>query len=1056
MTPRAGGHGVLSVCGPCLVLPKLARRGRRHHHDVWSGNEMRGYHVVQLRPHGNGPIEVEVIVVRSKPLGYDLILGMNGIAALGGVMVTGGRCVRFGLDDPGVCAAAEAGISIREKDFTATYCPSTRSWTAAWKWSDAGEPGVLRNTRIREKIRQGEMDISDKSHEAAVTKMKRRQWLPIGVDVRIEIDYYFGFVTGRMRRRATGGPVALEALFGWVARGRASPRWTAEVGTFLANSEKSADVSWRKTGRIDAVKIVPEKDVPEGNKEALEKREETSMSGVEKSQVSLPRCSGQRGLPNVVKRTSRQLAGERGMKKAQNGPHGYRIWGESPSRQSELASTRDDAADPRHSTIKRNAAWVWQTSVHRQRSVSRHQSAKGKHGDAERTEGELHWTEVTRKPLVKEVNTDTPVSTGHPAVPPGRHVWTETRICHRHWGTLPTEEAQGSRWRAAEAQKAQLAELPSRNERPPYTKTPTSGEGLVLPSVVDGHMVASLESEASPRHAATALEEDRRRAHRDPGAVVTPSTGSEEVDGMCRCTPGKPGEVSDVTWPRAGAQKSRVRQEQNPRNANQIAIWASGGSESGSAPEIASAPAASELPIGGSRRVDCGAADPGPIYRARMRAARHNTCLQYWLSVLPVFQRDELGSVDEPSRSATEGRSSEGLIRTVVKGIRITVRDNGNSSGKRGGRAGSNRTDDTDAEMNLQFDTGGSSFNNDRGSNPVEARNEPARESGSLHRVCYDGPVWDDARLRHGDVTGVLVLECRPSTVGGSVAAMGSGNGVDKSLDLRLIPEFDGSPQQSVVELLEKVELVCKLRDISDVASVIPLRLTGGAFAAYLQLNAQERSSIDKVKEALLAAFAADTFVAYDQFVSRKLIPDESPDVFLAELRRLATLFGGVSEKPLACAFVAGLPENGPGERSPTAPPGQRCFECGGPNHFARDCLARRQDGDPEKRAWDRGISASLLSPRPLTEALPAVRMNVGGIRRRVLVDTECSVCVAHASCCRSCDSGLIEATRLRPHTGHERYSSARRRDGDRRTMCAVWTGRPGSLRGRRSRDQYP
>ncbi|KRY24030.1 hypothetical protein T12_15274 [Trichinella patagoniensis] len=53
--------------------------------------------------------------------------------------------------------------------------------------------------------------------------------------------------------------------------------------------------------------------------------------------------------------------------------------------------------------------------------------------------------------------------------------------------------------------------------------------------------------------------------------------------------------------------------------------------------------------------------------------------------------------------------------------------------GKRGGTAGSNRTDDTDAEMNLQIDTGVSSFNNDRGSNPVEARNEPARESGSLH-----------------------------------------------------------------------------------------------------------------------------------------------------------------------------------------------------------------------------------------------------------------------------------------------------------------------------------
>ncbi|KRX34714.1 hypothetical protein T09_13803, partial [Trichinella sp. T9] len=38
------------------------------------------------------------------------------------------------------------------------------------------------------------------------------------------------------------------------------------------------------------------------------------------------------------------------------------------------------------------------------------------------------------------------------------------------------------------------------------------------------------------------------------------------------------------------------------------------GSGCRSAPEIASAPATSELPIGGSRRVDRGAADLGPIY----------------------------------------------------------------------------------------------------------------------------------------------------------------------------------------------------------------------------------------------------------------------------------------------------------------------------------------------------------------------------------------------------------------------------------------------------------
>ncbi|KRX79040.1 hypothetical protein T06_3478 [Trichinella sp. T6] len=189
------------------------------------------------------------------------------------------------------------------------------------------------------------------------------------------------------------------------------------------------------------------------------------------------------------------------------------------------------------------------------------------------------------------------------------------------------------------------------------------------------------------------------------------------------CSGGKNTDPVGVTWPRGGTQKSRVGEEQYPRTTGQIAIWASGGSESESerppaaprsiafarqwrarhkggsgqtkghgsgcrsAPEIASAPAASELPIGGSRRVDRGAADLGPIYMARKRAADISirVCsvvvrqlykrtswleqfgfeyevLQYWLSVLPVFRRVELRSVDEPSRSATEGRSSEGLL----------------------------------------------------------------------------------------------------------------------------------------------------------------------------------------------------------------------------------------------------------------------------------------------------------------------------------------------------------------------------------------------------------
>ncbi|KRZ81373.1 hypothetical protein T08_16473 [Trichinella sp. T8] len=55
-----------------------------------------------------------------------------------------------------------------------------------------------------------------------------------------------------------------------------------------------------------------------------------------------------------------------------------------------------------------------------------------------------------------------------------------------------------------------------------------------------------------------------------PVALQKVCTGRNNIDPVC------------VTWPRGGTQKSRVGQEQYPRTAGQIAIWASGGSESGS------------------------------------------------------------------------------------------------------------------------------------------------------------------------------------------------------------------------------------------------------------------------------------------------------------------------------------------------------------------------------------------------------------------------------------------------------------------------------------------
>ena len=80
----------------------------------------------------------------------------------------------------------------------------------------------------------------------------------------------------------------------------------------------------------------------------------------------------------------------------------------------------------------------------------------------------------------------------------------------------------------------------------------------------------------------------------------------------------------------------------------------------------------------------------------------------------------------------------------------------------------------------------------------------------------------------------------------------------------------------------KKVELACKLRGVTEeLHEVIPLRLTGGAFAVFQQLPEGDKDDVEKINAALMAAFAHDPFVAYERFVNRKLLPSESANVYL-------------------------------------------------------------------------------------------------------------------------------------------------------------------------------
>ena len=238
------------------------------------------------------------------------------------------------------------------------------------------------------------------------------------------------------------------------------------------------------------------------------------------------------------------------------------------------------------------------------------------------------------------------------------------------------------------------------------------------------------------------------------------------------------------------------------------------------------------------------------------------------------------------------------------------------------------------------------------------------------------------------------------------------------TMDLRLIPEFDGAGQ-GVSEWLEKLELVCRLRGVTDLHNIVPLRLCGGAFSVYQQLNSTDKEDYDAIKSALTSAFAVDKFVAYEQFVGRRLCSGESVDVYLADLRRLAVLFGGIPDAGLSCAFVAGLPEStrhilrassrledmninqivararavlaeedvsvGAAASLSTqqyrTPPGSvnvLCRACNHPNHHARACLARgnwRRGRRGNVRCYgcgQLGHIASLCPGNGLGEVVPA------------------------------------------------------------------------------------
>lgn len=66
---------------------------------------------------------------------------------------------------------------------------------------------------------------------------------------------------------------------------------------------------------------------------------------------------------------------------------------------------------------------------------------------------------------------------------------------------------------------------------------------------------------------------------------------------------------------------------------------------------------------------------------------------------------------------------------------------------------------------------------------------------------------------------------------------------------------------------------------MNSIASVVPLRLTGGSFALFQQLSNEERKDIGCIRDVLQVAFVTDPFVLKYRFVAGRLNSNESVNV---------------------------------------------------------------------------------------------------------------------------------------------------------------------------------
>ncbi|KRY76638.1 hypothetical protein T4A_3663 [Trichinella pseudospiralis] len=151
--------------------------------------------------------------------------------------------------------------------------------------------------------------LSNKDKNAARTEVgqQSKPQQPLTIDVLIGVDHYYDFVTGRMKRNATGS-IALETLLGWIICGKPHSSPNAEAtGVLLTKVEEPTDAALRKFWEIEAMGITPEDDVAPEDTRIMERFEKSLSFNGERYQIGFLWSEGQPDLLVNVKQAMRRL-----------------------------------------------------------------------------------------------------------------------------------------------------------------------------------------------------------------------------------------------------------------------------------------------------------------------------------------------------------------------------------------------------------------------------------------------------------------------------------------------------------------------------------------------------------------------------------------------------------------------------------------------------------------------------------------------------------------------------------------------------------------------------